>query len=397
MPKLPNSAVTTMGLTRVSEFIGNVGDTGVIYLPQYTTVSKDNGISYLLNEAVTMQVADTYEEVMVSQGVRVSETLTSANFTQDRNTGRWFYNMGVGVAAGSVSFVENSVIIWEEQESFWRSFPTDDHFVLEVYADLYNGIADTIFFSVGNGVQGKALSSGSTYTLSYIKCDGAAGNTGAGTINTIDIDNNNVMLTVTNVASATGGAGVELLEDYRIRIPKVVRTQRRAVTKEDYEALILSVPGVKRAQGIDRNDVDYEFPWEYVVVYISAEGGGDMSSTLYNSVMDVCRERGALGGWYKRYLLYNAIEYPIDVTATIGVQYGYNPSSVISSVTTATNLFFHVDNRDIAEVFYIGDLHTVLMAVPGVSWVEFTDDVINTDPGNGNIITLGSLTIIVSE
>jgi len=329
--------------------------------------------------------------------VRVSETLTSADFTQDRNTGRWFYNMGVGVAANSISFVENSVITWEEQESFWRSFPTDDHFVLEVYADLYNGIADTIFFSVGNGTQGKALSSGSTYTLSYTKCDGALGNTGAGTITTVDVDNNSVMLSVTNVTSATGGAGVELLEDYRLRIPKVVRTQRRAVTKEDYEALTLSIPGIKRAQGIDRNDAEYEFPWEYVVLYLVPEGGGEMSSTLYDSVMNVCREKGALGGWYKRYLLYNATEYPIDVIVTIGVNYGHNVQAVISSVTTAINSFFHVDNRDIAEVFYIGDLHTILMAVTGVSWVEFNDSVVNVDPGYGNIITLGTLTITVSE
>ena len=397
MPKLPNSAVTTMGFTRKSKYIGNVGDTGVIYLPKYTTVSKANGISYLFNEDVTMQALDNYAEVMVSQGVRVVETLTRNDFTQDLNTGRWFYNMGPGVAATSVSFVENSVIPWAEQESFWRSFPTDDHFVLEVYADLYNGIADTVFLSIGNGVQGKALASGSSYVLSYIKCDGAAGNTGAGTINTLDVDNNNVMLTTTNIISATGGAGVESIEDYRLRIPKVVRTQRRAVTKEDYEALSLSIPGVKRAQGIDRNDEAYEFPWEYAVIYLVPEGGGEMSSTLYDSVMSMCRERGALGGWYRRYLLYNATEYPLDITVTLGVTYGYNPQSVISSVTTAINSFFHVDNRDIAEVFYIGDLHTVLMAVPGVSWIEFTDDVVNTDPGNGKIITIGSISIIISE
>ena len=395
MPKLPNAAVTTMGLTRKSALIGNVGDTGVILLPQYTVVSKADGISYLLNEAVTMQTTDTYKEVMVTQGERISVTLTSADFTQDLNTGRWFYNMGVGVAADSVSFVENSVITWEEQESFWRSFSTDDHFALEVYADLYNGIADTVFFTVGNGTQGKAISSGSTYVLSYIKCDGASGNTGSGTITTIDIDSSSVMLTVTNTTAATGGAGVESIEDFRLRIPKVVRTQRRAVTKEDYEALVLSVPGVKRVQSIDRNDDGY-YPWEHVILYVVPEGGGEMSETLYNSAMSVCRTKGAFGGWYKRYILNNATEYPIDVTCTLGVAYGYNAQSVTSSVTAAINSFFHVDNFDVSDVFLIGELHTALMAVTGVSWIELPD-MVSVNPGNGYIITVGTITITVSS
>jgi hypothetical protein len=395
MPKLPNAAVTTMGLTRLSASIGNVGDTGVILLPQYTVVSKADGISYLLNEAVTMQTTDTYKEVLVTQGERISVSLTSADFTQDLNTGRWFYNMGVGVAADSVSFVENSVITWEEQESFWRSFSIDDHFALEVYADLYNGIADTVFFTVGNGTQGKSLTAGSTYVLSYIKCDGASGNTGSGTITNIDIDSSSVMLTVTNVTAATGGAGVESIEDYRLRIPKVVRTQRRAVTTEDYEALVLSVPGVKRAQSIDRNDDGY-YPWEHVILYVVPEGGGEMSTTLYNSVMDVCREKGAFGGWYKRYIINNATEYPIDVTCTLGVAYGYNANSVTSSVTAAINSFFSVDNFDLSDVFLIGDLHTALMAVTGVSWIELPG-VVSVNPGNGYIITAGNITITVSS
>lgn len=395
MPKLSNAAVATMGLTRKSASIGNVGDTGVISIPQYTVVSKADGISYLLNEAVTMQTTDTYKEVLATQGERVSVSLTSADFTQDVNTGRWLYNMGAGVAADSVSFVENSIITWEEQESFWRSFSTDNHFALEVYADLYNGISDTVFFTVGNGTQGKALTSGSTYALTYIRCDGASGNTGIGTITNIDLDSSSVMLTVTNTTAATGGAGVESIEDYRLRIPKVVRTQRRAVTTEDYEALTLSVPGVKRVQSIDRNDDGY-YPWEHVILYVVPAGGGSMSETLYNSVMSVCRTKGAFGGWYKRYIINNATEYPINVTCTLGVAYGYNPVTVTSSVTAAINSFFSVDNFDVSDVFLMGDLHTALMAVTGVSWVELPG-VENVNPGNGYIITVGTIAITVSS
>jgi hypothetical protein len=339
-------------------------------------------------------VSDSYKDITVTQGERITRTLTISDFTLDQKTGRYYYNMGTGVAADSVTFVENSLITWEEVESFYRSFSDDEHFALEVYADLYNGISDTVFFTIGNGTVGKSLVSGTSYVLSYIKCDGASGNTGSGTITSIDGEYD-VLVTVTNTTSATGGAGVESIEDFRTRIPKVVRTQRRAVTKEDYEALVLSIPGVKRCECIDRNDVD-RWPHLYVVIYVVPEGGGEMSSTLYDTIMAQLTSIACLGGWSGRYILLDAEEVPVDITCSIGVNYGYSSESVISSVTTAINSYFHVDNNDVNMVFSLGSLHTTIMAVTGVSWVEFDDAVVNVYPDHGQITTIGTITITVA-
>jgi len=394
LPKLPNAAVATVRLTRKGALIGNVGNTGVISIPADARFYKVDGTGYLLNTATTMQVSDAYKDVIVTQGERITRTLTISDFTLDQKTGRYYYNMGSGVAADSVTFVENSLITWEEVESFYRSFSDDEHFALEVYADLYNGIADTVFFTIGNGTVGKSLVSGTSYVLSYIKCDGASGNTGSGTITSIEGEYD-VLVTVTNTTSATGGAGVESIEDFRLRIPKVVRTQRRAVTKEDYEALVLSISGVKRCECIDRNDVD-RWPHLYVVIYVVPEGGGEMSSTLYDTIMAQLTSIACLGGWSGRYILLDAEEVPVDITCSIGVNYGYSSEAVISSVTTAINSYFHVDNNDVHMVFSLGSLHTTIMAVTGVSWVEFDDSVVNVYPDHGQITTVGTITITVA-
>lgn len=399
LPKLPNAATTTIRLTRKSALLGNVEENGVptraIFIPKYTQVYSYDNTPFLIFADVTIAAGETYKDVLAVQGVHEVANLSRSNFLYDPKTGRSIYNLGKNIADGYTAFTENSVIIWEEVESFWRSFPEDAHFFLETYADNYNGISDTIFFTVGNGTQGKALLNSSTYALDYIRCDGALGNMAAGLINVIDAVYA-PFVTVINTTDASGGSGVEPIEDFRLRIPKVVRTQRRAVTKEDYEALILSIPGIKRAQAIDRNENGI-YPWEYVGIYVTAEGGGALTTELYNKVMDVCTSKGALGGWYRRYIIKDTVYDELDINCVIGVVYGYDSVSVISSVTAAINSFFHVDNNDISKVFEIGDLHRAVMAVTGVSWVEFPGLVYDYSPDYGHMTAVGTLTVTVSD
>jgi hypothetical protein len=132
-----------------------------------------------------------------------------------------------------------------------------------------------------------------------------------------------------------------------------------------------------------------------VVIYVVPEGGGAMSSTLYNTIMDELTSIACLGGWSGRYILLDATEVPVNIACSIGVNYGYSSEVVISSVTAAINLFFHVDNNDIYRVFSLGSLHTTVMAVTGVSWVEFSG-VDNVYPEHGQITTIGNITISIA-
>ena len=399
LPKLPIAAATTIRVTRKNNRVGNVTDsegnvTAEIILPQYSQCMTADGIIYSLMEEVRIAPGEIFKDVLARQGVMVFTNYTLSSFSIDQNTGRYQINLGTNVSCDTVSLLENALIEWSQVDSFWRSFPEDTHYFLDIYADLYNGISDTIWLTLGNGSEGKSPSSGSQYRVSFIRCDGALGNTPIGTINFIDADYA-PFVSVTNTENASGGAGVEAIEDFRLRIPKVVRTQRRAVTKEDYEALVLSVPGVKRVQVIDREDTEDEFPWEYVVAYVAPEGGGLITETLYADVMAACRLNGALGNWHKRYIIFSSIEDQINISLKLGVEYGYNTNTVISSVTAAINSFFYVDNMGIYEPLLVGRLHQSLMATSGVSWVDFIDfDDIQPLIGHRN--TIGTINIAIT-
>ena len=399
LPKLPVASATTIRVTRRNSRVGNVLDetgnpSSEILIPQYAQCTTSEGVVYSLMEEVRLAYGETYKDVLARQGVMVFSNYTLSSFSTDQNTGRYQINLGANVSYDTLYLLENELITWSQVESFWRSFPEDTHYFLDVYADLYNGISDTIWLTLGNGLEGKSPAQGSQYRVSFIRCDGTAGNTPIGTINFIESDYD-PFVTVTNTENASGGSGVEAIEDFRIRIPKVVRTQRRAVTKEDYEALILSVPGVKRVQVIDREDTEDEFPWEYVVAYVAPEGGGSITSTLYGYVMSACRLNGALGNWHKRYIIFSAIEDQINISLKLGVEYGYNTNAVISSVTAAINSFFYVDNMGVYEPLLVGRLHQTLMAITGVSWVDFID-LDDTQPLIGHRNTVGTINIAIT-
>ena len=396
LPTLPVAASTIIRITRKSPLVGNVKDsngvpTAVIFIPQYTQCSAADGTIFTLMSPVNLSEFDLYQDVPARQGVWNSLTLYPNNFIVDPNTGRYQYNLGQNISYDTISVVENSLTPWTLVDSFWRSFSDDAQYYLDIYADLYNGVADTIWLTLGNGVQGKAPSQGSYYTVNYIQCDGEAGNVASGFITQIDGFYPNYV-SVTNIILSNGGSGVESIEKYRARIPMVVRTQRRAVTNEDYEAVVLSIPGVASTQVVDRNDDNTQYPWEYVIIYATPEGGGLLPSNLYNAIMSECTNKGTLGNWPGRYLVYSAIETPVDIFLSVGVATGFYPATVISSVTAAINSFFLVDNMGIYAPFLVSDLFKIIMAVPGVSWLDFIN-LVDIQPAIGYRLVAGSIVI----
>ena len=397
LPTLPVAASTIIRVTRLRANLGNVQGpdgypTSAIHVPQYTQcLGADGTTVFTLMEPVDLAVGVNYVDVLARQGVWVSQTLYYTDFTQDPNTGRYQYNLGPNVSYDTISMVEGGLITWSLVESFWRSFSTDTQYYLDVYADLYNGVADTIWLTLGNGVQGKAPSQSSYYQVTFIRCDGALGNSAVGFVNQITGSYINYV-SVSNVSLSNGGNGIESIDAYRRRIPLVVRTQRRAVTNEDYEAVLLSVPGIASVQVVDRNDDNTEYPWEYAVAYIAPEGGGNMSTLTYNAAMFACTENGALGNWPGRYLIYSAIETPIDISLSVGIATGYQPAVVISSVTAAIESFFLVDNMGVYAPFLVSDIFKTIMAVPGVSWLDFIN-LVDIQPAIGHRLVAGSIVI----
>jgi predicted phage baseplate assembly protein len=126
---------------------------------------------------------------------------------------------------------------WVEVRDFGSSSPDDPHFVLD-------DVTGTVEFgprvrtpSGDERQYGRVPPQGRRIRFSrYRSGGGTAGNVGAGTL-TVLKSSIPYVAEVTNFAPATGGQDPEDLEHAKLRAPRELRAQERAVTAEDFEHL----------------------------------------------------------------------------------------------------------------------------------------------------------------
>jgi uncharacterized phage protein gp47/JayE len=388
LPKLASPARTTLRISRLE------GVTGAITVPKYSSFTRADGVIFLTDVDVTLLAGQASIDVNATQGELVTYTLDPEDFTISTLTNRAMYNLGVNVAARTITVQHGSPIEmgWSEADGFWRSKLTDRHFILELFAEPepINDEVDTVFLVLGDGTQGMQLPP-ETMTVTFIRTDGPIGNCGSGTITVVPPAFTEI-LSCTNTVSATGGAYAEGIEDFRRRIPRVVRTQRRGVVAGDYEALIESVAGIKHCQAVDRNWRD-QWPHMYMVLFAVPEGGGAMSNELRETVFAQLESWGHFGNWRERYILSDATPVSVAVTCRIGITPGNVGSTVAAAVQAAIENLFTVEHMDIQGTLSYTTLHQTVSAVTGVSWVEFSSPIDSVSAGIGEILTAGTITI----
>jgi hypothetical protein len=124
---------------------------------------------------------------------------------------------------------------WSEVETLALSQPLDRHFALDTGSGLVRFGTRSRAPQIGERVR----------VVSYRYGGGSAGNVSAGAVSALS---GIASVKVTNVLPATGGADPASLTAALADIPARVHRRDRAVTGEDFRALTLEVPGVRRAE-----------------------------------------------------------------------------------------------------------------------------------------------------
>lgn len=144
---------------------------------------------------------------------------------------------------------------WQEVDDFADSGPTDPHFTCDsVSGEIQLGpsIREP---SGGERQYGKVPPEGRQIRFtSYRYGGGIIGNVGEGTI-TVLRSSIPYVHSVTNFEAARGGTDAETLESAKLRTPRILKANIRAVTAEDFECLALEAsPEIARAKCISSSD-----------------------------------------------------------------------------------------------------------------------------------------------
>ena len=129
---------------------------------------------------------------------------------------------------------------WEARRDLLASAADDPHFVVEIESD---GAAILRF---GDDSNGRRPESETRFSAIYRIGNGPAGNIGADAIAHI-VTGNGDIIGARNPMPAIGGTAPEASAAVRVAAPQAYRTQERAVTPDDYAAIVLRHPAVQRA------------------------------------------------------------------------------------------------------------------------------------------------------
>jgi hypothetical protein len=255
---------------------------------------------------------------------------------------------------------------WEPERELLNSDRFATSFVVEMSEDGRAGLR------FGDNVLGRMPAVGEVFEAVYRIGGGETGNLGPGALSRVvtplDVER------VTNPMPAAGGLDPEPVEQVRLYAPQAFRSQRRAVTAEDYARAAERHPEVQKAAAARR----WSGSWYTMFVTIDRLGGGEIDEPFER------RMRAFLDGY--RLAGYDLeIEPPKYVALDIELSGCVGPGYVRGDVEQAlaevfsnrrlrdgTLGFFHPDNFTFGQPVYLSRVIAAAMRVPGVDWVEAT-------------------------
>jgi len=208
----------------------------VLSLPAYSAFSTTiDGTNYTFynTEAVQASLSGstyTFVGVKIKEGIRLSyryvasdgAIYTIPNAEADLST----LNVRVQDNASSSTYTS-----WINQEDLLNLDGSSKvYFVKEIEGQLYQ-------LEFGNNVVGKALDNGNIVNVSYMVTNKAAAN-GARVFTYSGSSLLGGVVAVTTTTPATGGSDIESIDSIRYNAPRSYSAQNRAVTVEDYKAMI---------------------------------------------------------------------------------------------------------------------------------------------------------------
>lgn len=181
-----------------------------------------------------------------------------------------------------------------------------------------------------------------------------------------DIINNSVInsLTCNNVTAAIGGAGYPSTEEVRNYVTFNFAAQNRAVTINDYEAIIRNMPGQFGAPAkvsITENNN------KIVINVLSYDSSGNLTSEVSNTL------KQNLAEYLSNYRMINdyvqignaqVIDLAVDVQVVLDAS--QNQGAVVSNVIDRVTTFFSPTIRNMGEDILVSELNRIIQSENGV-------------------------------
>jgi hypothetical protein len=257
---------------------------------------------------------------------------------------------------------------WDRRDSFLYSEDAAGRLVLAP-ADardytLTFGDAGHARIGTGDGQFGRIPPPGSNGVRATFRVGGGAvGNVAAGAIarakTAIPL-----LVAVSNPIAAAGGTDAEDAASGARLGPAVYRSNRRAVTLDDYEAQALRAGGVAKVKARSRS-------WNLIEVVVAPQGDTlqPLPEDLRARLLDFFEDKRMAGTLVR---ILDAERAPIELALAAEVDPRFHADTVRQRVIDAASGYFAFAAVGFGQTLYQGDLYALVEAVPGVVAASIT-------------------------
>ena len=338
--------------------------TAKVFIPQWTVAKTSGGVEFVVKADAVLLVGQTSVLVDAIQGIK-----TEISTTSDGSRSFSFNIKDSAVENSNLKvYVDN--VEWPVTDTFLTKGATDQYYKLKQEQD------DTISILFGDGIRGQIPPVGSTVFIRYIKTLGLAGNIySASQVTTLGskiYDENGVdvstSVTVTNTDAFLGGDDEESTEDVRYLAPKVWKTGDRAVTREDYIAILENYPSVVNANAWGENEEANPSSLMFNKVRLSVLlQNWVLPSTTFKTTLGDFLESSAM--MTVKYEFIDPVIVQVIATLDAKVIQGNTLSQVQSDIISTLGAQFTLGTTTrIGTSKYVSDLVELVNALPGVAY-----------------------------
>lgn len=331
---------------------------------QYRFGTEANIDNLVINDMYNPHLYDDYTELIQEDGT--GDTITA-------RTTRYYRGKWKPLTQKFITeFTDNGYlkIIFGAGNNY-ETIPSDE----TTYADYAASM------QVNNDMLGILPKEGWTMYVLYRIGGGVSTNLGPGAINKITLANVDwggntgntdgsvrgrvlTSLTVTNISTAVAGKDEPSTEEIKMLMKYNTGAQNRAVTVKDYRVKLMQMPP-KYGAPFRNTVIEANNKIEMDFLGINALGQLDsaLPQTLVENVLEYMSN-------YKQINDYIEIKsgriYNIGLGIDVFIDKNYNPANVITNIINSVKEYFNVNNHEMGDDIFLGDLEKELTLLDGV-------------------------------
>jgi len=344
----PVGAPSTLTLSRYTQFNTTVNGTSLTFVNTVPYVITPSGGNYIFNNVELLEGESfEYNYTVINSGP--SEKYTIPNTNVDTSTLRVIVQTSsVNTTQTVYSFFNNlSSVKGDSAVYFLEENP--------------NGRFDVFF---GDNIFGKKLIPGNIVILQYLISSGTAGNVSSLLAQQFTISGTiegNSNLIITTVSNSNGGADKEQLSDIKFNAPRSYLAQNRAITADDYKAIIVANYPEVQSCAVWGGEDNIPPIYGKVIVSLKPYAGYVISNTtkeaIKNTLLGSKRSLGIQTEFVEPEFIYVNLDItinfnPLRTTATA--------SAIETQAKNTIENFFNSNLNKFDEDFYLSKLVTTI-------------------------------------